>query len=261
MRFLKEDCVEPECPPRSPPWYAEWFGRDYLEVYAHRDVAEAMRQIDLMERALRPSPGARVLDLCCGAGRHAVELARRGYRVVGLDLSGELLAEAKKEAEKAGVAVQFVRGDMRNAVAPGAFDVVVNLFTSFGYFETDEENLRGLAAIRTNLHSGGGWMMDYLNRDWVICALVPRDERQVGGIHLIQERRLDLVRNRVLKTLTLRRAGEMRVYHESVRMYSLPELVRMADDAGLKITQTYGSPDGAPYGPSSPRLILVGTTR
>lgn len=248
-------------PSRSQPWYAEWFGRDYLDVYVHRDKDEARRQIDLMERAFNPSFGARVLDLCCGAGRHAVELARRSYRVVGVDLSRELLGEAQKEARGAGVSVRFIQCDMRTVVAPGQFDVVVNFFTSFGYFETDEENLDALAAIRANLRAGGSWLIDYLNRDWVIRTLVPRDERQIGDIYLIQERRIDPVRSRIVKTLTLKRGESVRTYTESVRMYSLPELMRLTERAGLRISQMFGSPDGSPYGVSSPRLILAGTTR
>jgi len=246
---------------RAQPWYAEWFGRDYLEVYSHRDKAEAIEQIDLVERVLNPSVGARVLDLCCGAGRHAVELARRGYRVVGVDLSGELLAEARKEADKAGVSVRFLECDMRNVVEPGGFDVVVNFFTSFGYFESDEENLAALRAIRTSLRPGGGWIIDYLNRDWVIRTLVPHDERRIGDIQLTQERRIDAERNRIIKTLTLRRGEHVRVYTESVRMYGLPELIGLTERAGLRISHLFGSSDGALYGASSPRLILAGTTR
>lgn len=248
-------------PQQPPAWYRQWFGRDYLAVYSHRDQAEAAKQIDLMERALTPSVGARVLDLCCGAGRHAVELARRGYRVVGLDLSADLIEEARNEAAQAGVSVRFIEDDMRNVVEPGGFDVVVSFFTSFGYFETDDENLEAMAAIRTNLRSGGGWLIDYLNRDWVIRTLVPRDERMIGDIRLVQERRVDAVRGRIVKTLTLTRAQGVRTYTESVRMYGLPELIDLTERAGLRIAQTFGSPDGAPFGVSAPRLILAGTTR
>ncbi len=253
--------TEPQRPDASVlPWYAEWFGRDYLEVYKHRDDAEARRQIDLMERALRPFPGARILDLACGAGRHSIELARRGYDVVGVDLSQDLLDRAAEEAAAAQVEVRLLRSDMREVVERNAFDVVVNFFTSFGYFETDEENLRVLAAIREALCAGGSWMLDYLNRERVIATLVPHDEKQVGDIHLAQERWVDLVRGRINKTLRLRTEGGVRVYRESVRMYSFPELVRMAEHAGLRATQVYGSYDGDAYGSASPRLVIAGTT-
>lgn len=244
------------------PWYAEWFGSDYLDVYAHRDVEEAVRQLDLMERVLRPSPGSRVLDLCCGGGRHSVELARRGYRVVGVDLSGDLLDAAMVHSDRKGVDVEFIRGDMRCAVADGAFDVVVNFFTSFGYFELDAENQRVLSSIRRCLRPGGAWLMDYLNRDHAVRNLVPRDERRIGDLLVRQERHIDSMRDRIEKTITLsRHGGAPRSYRESVRMYTLPEMARMTCDADLTITGTFGDSDGRPFGNYSPRLVLTGTTR
>lgn len=242
------------------PWYAEWFGRDYLAVYAHRDEREAARQIDLMERTLAPAPGARVLDLCCGGGRHSVELARRGYRVVGADLSPDLLETAQSAALASDLEVVFVRADMRTCVGNGCFDVVVNFFTSFGYFETDEENARVLDAIRGNLRTGGGWMMDYMNRDYVISRFEPRDERTTGEMRVVQQRRLDLLRGRILKTITIERPGRNDTYQESVRMYTAPELMAMLAKAGLRVTHVFGNSDGAPYALDSPRLILAGTT-
>lgn len=241
------------------PWYAEWFGRDYLAVYSHRDTREAARQIDLMERVLSPAPGSRVLDLCCGGGRHSAELAARGYRVVGVDLSPDLLESARNLTAEKKLDVQFIRTDMRSCVGNGAFDIVVSFFTSFGYFETDTENARVLDAIRGNLRPHGGWMLDYLNRDWVIGGLVPRDERVEGDIRVIQERRLDLLRGRIMKTITIQRPGGASTYQESVRMYTLPELLAMAGAARLRATHICGDYDGAPFAVGSPRLILAGT--
>jgi SAM-dependent methyltransferase len=243
------------------PWYERWFNSEYLRVYAHRDVDEAHRQIDLVERCLRPARGARVLDLCCGGGRHSVELARRGYRVTGVDLSEPLLNEARRMTAEADLFAEFNRCDMREVVSPGAFDLVVNFFTSFGYFDRDEENARVLGSIRAHLRTGGNWFMDYLNRDNIIQTLVPHDERVTGDIHLIQERHVDLTRGRIDKTLTLRHTdGSVSMHTESVRMYSLPELTGMLECAGLRITHTFGDTDGTPFSVSSPRLVLAGTT-
>lgn len=240
------------------PWFEEWFGKDYLEVYSHRDQAEACRQIDLMERVLNPPRGARIEDLCCGGGRHSIELARRGYRVSGIDLSKDLLEQATADTEEAGLDAEFVRADMRSVIAPNAFDVVVNFFTSFGYFDSDEENLRVLIAIRESLRADGAWMMDYLNRDRVISTLVPFDSQRIGNVELRQERHVDPVRGRVNKTLTITRDDAAKVYHESVRMYTFAELVTMTQAAGLRITHVFGSDDGSPFTPESPRLLLAG---
>jgi hypothetical protein len=136
----------------------------------------------------------------------------------------------------------------------------VNFFTSFGYFETHEENARVLDAIRGNLRTGGGWMMDYMNRDYVISRFEPRDERTTGEMRVVQQRRLDLLRGRILKTITIERPGRNDTYQESVRMYTAPELMAMLAKAGLRVTHVFGNSDGAPYALDSPRLILAGTT-
>jgi SAM-dependent methyltransferase len=245
----------------SRPWYADWFGRDYLDVYSHRDKSEAVRQIDLMTRSLQLAPGARVLDLCCGGGRHSIEMARRGYSVVGVDLSAELLEQARESATGSHTSVEFIRADMRCVITPGGFDVVANFFTSFGYFDTDDENQRVLDAIRASLRPGGTWMLDYLNRDHIVANLAPPDERTIGEINVRQERSIDTDRGRINKILTVQRDGQSRVYRESVRMFTFPELKRMIHDAGLRITSVYGESDGRPFGLRSPRLVLAGTTR
>ena len=243
----------------SKPWYTDWFGRDYIAVYAHRDIKEAVRQIDFVESVIRPTRGARVLDLCCGSGRHSIELTKRGFRVCGVDLSAELLDRARKDAECANTQISFVRSDMRCAVGDHSFDLVVNFFTSFGYFETDVENRRVLDAIYASLRPGGGWLVDYINREYVIANLVSSDEHRVNGLHIRQQRRIDTVRGRVEKTLTVTDGESSRMYRESVRMYSYPELRTMFADAGLKINAVFGDFDGRPFGTSSPRLILTGS--
>ncbi|RAU90976.1 bifunctional 2-polyprenyl-6-hydroxyphenol methylase/3-demethylubiquinol 3-O-methyltransferase UbiG, partial [Paenibacillus sp. YN15] len=119
-------------------WYEESFGEDYLLVYKHRDLHGAQVEVKRMANWLRLPAGSRILDLCCGMGRHSVALADEGYRVTGLDLSKVLLAEARK-LDNSG-RITWVEGDMRRLPLDGPFDAVVNLFTSFGYFEEEQEN-------------------------------------------------------------------------------------------------------------------------
>ena len=247
-------------PENSTPWYAAWFGREYAEVYAHRDVEEAVRQVDFAEYVLRPPGGARVLDLCCGAGRHSVELVRRGYHVTGVDLSADLLDLAKDAAQEADADIRFVQCDMRTPVAQGAFDVVVSFFTSFGYFDSDEENAKVFQTIRESLAPGGVWLMDYLNRDHVIRNLVPRDSMTHGDMHITQQRWFDALRGRVEKTIALRRAnGELNIYRESVRAYTFREMERMIHEAGLRIDAVFGDIDRSPFETGSPRMIITGS--
>ncbi|MGH9420514.1 MAG: class I SAM-dependent methyltransferase, partial [Thermoanaerobaculia bacterium] len=156
-------------------WFESWFGEDYIAVYPHRNAAEAGRAVALIERVAAIRPGGRALDLACGAGRHSKVLAERWW-TAGLDLSEVLLRLAKRDK----VDAAFVRGDMR--VLPfrtGAFNLVVNLFTSFGYFADDESNLHVVQEVARVTAGGGTFVLDFLNTAHLRDTLVPFDERTI----------------------------------------------------------------------------------
>ncbi|MBI4553565.1 MAG: methyltransferase domain-containing protein [Candidatus Latescibacteria bacterium] len=249
----------------SAEWYTQAFRLDYLRVYPHRNDDEARRQVEFLIRTLRLAPGLDVFDLGCGDGRHAIPLARRGYRVTGLDLSGDLLDRARERARTLGLTITFIRGDMRDIPYDEAFDLVVCFFTSFGYFQEDEENERVLHAIARALRPAGRFFIDYLNRDYVLQTLVPHDRREQDGLIIEQERWVTGEPDRtgsavrINKRVTVTEAGVSRTYEESVRMYTLAELTAMAARAGLTMTHTFGEFDGRPFGADTPRLIVVGT--
>lgn len=238
-------------------WYKEWFGEDYLKVYPHRNEVEARLHIDFLQRALPLQEGRLVLDLGCGNGRHAVELAGRGLRVVCLDLSVTLLGLARRRALEAGLSVPMVRSDMRRLPFKAVFDGVFSFFTSFGYFEQDTENFAVLAAVAGVLKPKGYLLLDYLNGDYTLTHLVPRDERRHNGILVVQERRFDSRRQRVEKKITLKEAGEFREYLESVRVYTHAEMLDMLNRAGFTVLRTVGDWDGRPFDRQSPRMILL----
>jgi len=240
-------------------WYEEWFGEDYKLVYPHRNEAEAHEQIEFLKRHIQLHEGAKVLDLCCGCGRHAVELKALGYSVVGLDLSEELLEMACSRASECNADIEFIRCDMREIPYDNHFDLIVNFFTSFGYFADDAENQKVLTSIAKALKPGGKFLIDYINPDNVAANLVERDEKDIsGGIHVIQERWIDASPRRVNKKITLVRDGKEFHYRESVRMYSHEEMVDMLSAAGLKLTATYGDFASSEYTRNSPRMVLIG---
>jgi SAM-dependent methyltransferase len=239
-------------------WFQRWFGDDYLLVYEHRDDAEAERDILFAERALGLAGDMLVLDLCCGSGRHSHPLARRGLRVVGLDYSEQLLSIARKTQYPGEPWPVFIRADAR--VLPfrkGVFDAVLNLFTSFGYFDHCG-NCGMLSEISEVLKPGGAFLIDYLNPPCILAGLVPETVREKNGAVIVEKRALDPSGTRIEKTISIRARGDEREYHESVRLYSLDEMRAMLDDAGLSFEGVSGSMAGEPYGESSGRMILWG---
>ncbi len=235
-------------------WFEDWFGEVYLELYPHRDEAEAARAIALLGRTGVVSTGWRVLDLACGAGRHGAALAAAGARVCGLDLSQALLRSAQGKR----VPAVLVRGDIRRLpLRTAGFDAVVNLFTSFGYFDTDAEHEAALREVGRVLRPGGRFAIDFLNAPAVRATLVPRDERTVGGRRIVQERRLEDDGRTVTKEIHL--TGEDRSFMERVRLFERDELEAMMTGAGLRVDAVFGDYDGGPHTASSARLILIAT--
>jgi SAM-dependent methyltransferase len=240
-------------------WYENWFGKEYKLVYPHRNEAEAREQIEFLRRHIHLPEGAKALDLCCGCGRHIVELKRQGYDVVGLDLSEELLNIARFRASEHDLDVKFIRCDMREIPYRNYFDLIVNFFTSFGYFADDADNQKVLSSISKALKPGGQFLIDYMNPDYVARNLIRRDEKEISGsIYVIQERWIDASLRRVNKKITLIREGRESTYAESVRMYSHQEMRNMLIMAGLRLAETYGDFASSEYTQDSSRMVLIG---
>jgi ubiquinone/menaquinone biosynthesis C-methylase UbiE len=247
-------------------WYEESFGCEYLELYAHRDVAEAQADVEAIVRLLGPPKDEPLLDLCCGACRHVLILRELGFTdIVGLDLSEELLQVGSQELVRAGAegaesssSVRLVHSDMRSIPYQDYFATVLSLFTSFGYFEQDAQNQAVFEAVYEALKRGGQFLIDYMNREHVIANLVERDEKVLPGRRVYNFRCLTEGCQRVEKSTTVvTDAGETREFHESVRLYSRDEMVDMLTQSGFVDIRTYGSLEGQPYELQSPRLVVV----
>ena len=239
-------------------WYEDWFWSDaYTRVYDHRDEEEAEQLVDMMERTIAPDPNAHILDIGCGRGRHARALARRGYRVTGLDLSERAIAAARTQAAAEGLddRASFQVGDMRHPVCDGCADGVVNLFTSFGYFETDGDNEQALAAMAAALRPGGWFLQDFLNAPQVPDTLGPSDHETEDGHTIHQDRWIE--DGRVNKKITVRADGQTETFQESVRLYTASDLATLYERVGLEVVARFGTYDGDEYVPDeSPRLLL-----
>jgi SAM-dependent methyltransferase len=236
-------------------WFEEWFGEDYLNIYQHRDETEAEHLIELIASNLAGRDINSVLDLGCGAGRHTKVLCERWW-TVGLDLSMALLKVARRESPDA----PYVRADMRELpFAEESFDLVVNLFTSFGYFENDGEDARVLSCVRTAIRPGGTFVIDFLNASQVRNELVPYDERVENGITIEQTRTITPDDRFVEKTIRLRERGKE--YIERVRLLSASDLERMLTTAGFEVEKLFGDYSGGSWLEDSPRTILFASRR
>ena len=236
-------------------WFEEWFGEDYLHIYHHRDEEEAEHAIELIASNLHGRLINAVLDLGCGAGRHTKVLFERWW-TVGLDLSMALLRVARKESPDA----PYVRADMRELpFADESLDLVVNLFTSFGYFDDDSEHARVLRCVRAALRPGGMFVIDFLNASQVRKDLVPYDERVENGITIEQRRTITQDDRFVEKTIRLRERG--REYIERVRLLSATDLERMLKTAGFEVSKRFGDYGGSDWSEDSPRVIIFASRR
>jgi SAM-dependent methyltransferase len=230
-------------------WFEEWFGEEYLQLYPHRNDADADAMVDLIRRVLPWETGWCTLDVGCGAGRHARALAQAGARVVGLDLSMSLLRRARQLTP-----VPLVRADMRILpIREGSMDLTVNLFTSFGYFSNDQQHHEALAGMLATLRPGGWFVMDFLNATTVAHNLVPQETVALGTGPARVTRRLSSEGEYVVKVIE---TAEGRRFMERVRLLTPEVLTAMIRRAGGGIIATHGSYDGAELTTTSPRCII-----
>jgi ubiquinone/menaquinone biosynthesis C-methylase UbiE len=242
------------------PWYVRSFSREYLDLYPQRDDIEARADVQAIIDLVAPPREERLLDLGCGAGRHLLALHKAGFQQLsGLDLSRELLQVARERFAAVGAErIELLHADMRHIPYEDHFAMVLSMFTSFGYFEKDEENKAVLATVSRALQPGGRFLIDYLNRDWVMAHLVHREELIRDGRCFLIERCLSEDRRRVEKKVRMiGPGGEEKIFYETVRMYTPSEMTGLLERSGFTKVRRYGSLQGAPHRTESPRLILL----
>lgn len=235
-------------------WFEQWFDSPYYHVlYQQRDDAEAQQMVGHFTQALHLSKGARVLDLACGKGRHARFLAEMGYDVTGLDISPQSIELARQYE---GEHLAFYKHDMREPFRINYFDAVLNMFTSFGYFEHDREHLKTLIQVGKSLRPEGQFLLDYFNADWVREHLVAESMQVVGGVTFHQRRRIE--NGHVYKDIDFQVDDHSYSFTERVRLFDLRDFEQMFAVAGLRLARTYGDYDMRVFdASSSPRLIMI----
>lgn len=245
--------------PRSKAWFAEVFDEDYLRTLPFLTPQATQAEAELVAASLGVSPGAKLLDVGCGYGRHAMELAARGYHVVGLDLSTPLLVRGGEEAHRRGLTINFIRGDMRELDFDGQFDGAYCLFSTFGYFD-DETNKKTAGNIARALRPGGKCVFEILNRDYVIADLPTRVWWEGDGCVVLEEVDFNYFSSRICVNRSVVFDDGRQLEQEiSIRAYSLHEVGKLMLAAGFRVLEVSGSYQtrGRFFGNQSRHIIVV----
>ena len=239
-------------------WYENWFGNEYLSVYAHRDEEEARKLIELILQYVQLDKKAKILDLCCGQGRHAYILSQKGFEVYGIDLSRTLLQVAKYKNNRNDNTF-FIQADMRSLPSVNSFDLLLNLFTSFGYFEEDIENKTVFREFHQVLKPGGNFVFDYFHTPYLLAHLERHHSEKIGDLIVEQERFIE--GSRVQKIIRLNRGGKKSTFYESVKMYEKDKILEMMNETNLSVRHIFGDYAGSPLRDTSERIIIIGQNR
>jgi SAM-dependent methyltransferase len=241
----------------------EWFDDEsfwrllYGHMFPPERIQAARQEVERALALARPR-GKAALDLCCGPGRVAIALARRGFAVTGVDRTRFLLDRARARARSAKVEIEWVRADMRDFVRPEAFDVVFNMFTSFGYFDAKSEDITVLRNIHASLKPGGKLLMELVGKE-IVARIFQRttSDRLTDGSQLVQHHRVFDGWSRMQNEWILIRKGRARSFRFHHTLYSGQELADRLKGVGFGEIQLFGDLEGREYGVEAERLVVV----
>lgn len=216
-------------------WYTSWFNSPFYHIlYKDRDYAEAQLFMDNLTQYLNIPENGKILDLACGKGRHSIYLNKLGYQVTGVDLSANSIAHAKKFENDT---LHFAVHDMSKPYGE-QFDAVFNLFTSFGYFENDIDNLNTIKAIKVNVNQFGFGVIDFMNSEYVIENLVSEDVKTVDNITFSQKRHVE--NGYIIKDISFSVGAEKYAFQERVRGFTLSDFESLFNQAGVYLLDVFG---------------------
>lgn len=250
------------------PWYVQAFDETYLRVYAHRTDAEAEARADGIVKLLEAGAGDRLLDVACGEGRYSRAMVRRGLRVAGLDLSRDLLQSAKERSPLLPGTPDYFRGDIRRLPFANQFEAAISMFTSFGYFDSRDDDLAVFRGVARALVRGGRFLIDYLNAHQVRQGLVPEESQDIGNFTLHIRRHIEedapagpVVVKGVEIVDDITGAVENR-FEERVRLYTPAEIDSLLADAGMRpVGYVMADTDGSPWSYAADRTVRLAEKR
>ncbi len=242
-------------------WFKKFYGdKDFFDFVGFKSNEETKKEVDFIINAISLPPPAKILDLCCGYGRHSIMLAKLGYKVVGVDLSDLYLKIAEKKAKKEGVKIEFIKSDMRELPFKEKFDAVINMFTSFGFFD-DKQNMLVLKNAADALKPSGKFLLDVENKYYFILnnCLKNRYEWKISEdkIALISNN-YDVENEREIMEVNIYKNGKLdKKCGYNIRMHTLPELIQMLNKFKMHPYKIYGNYDCNPFSLESKRMIVV----
>ena len=235
-------------------WFSSWFDTPYYHtLYKNRDYEEASLFIDTITQFLTLKPNAVCWDLCCGKGRHSIYLNKKGFRVIGTDLSEQSICEANESANDT---LQFYQHDMRKLFRTNYFDVVFNVFTSFGYFEKREDDFHVFDSVQKALKPSGLFVFDYLNSEYVKGIIKAHDAITMDGITFNISKKIE--NNTIIKSIDFIDKGTSFHFEERVKLFDKTYFEGLAKECNLTILNAFGNYQLQKFDvKTSPRLILV----
>ena len=243
-------------------WWQSFFDEDWKRFsFDTVDPERTQKEVDFLADVMGLKKDDRILDLCCGIGRHSLELARRGFTdITGLDYTSEYLNEAISTAKKERLTVQFIQGDMREIPFEAEFDAIYNVFTSFGYFKTNSENEKVITSIARTLKSGGRFFIDTINRDWLIRNFTRNTPNTWHGEepnYILERNTFDLATSTQHGSWTFITKEGISERKMQLRQYSLHEMIELLTRHGLRFQQALGSIEAEPMTWDHRRMIVL----
>lgn len=239
-------------------WYTSLFDKlneYWAEIVNARDTE---KEAEFLKNVIKTKGS--LLDLCCGTGRHLILLCKKGWNVIGLDISTNLLKIAKKGMADKHVRFPLVRGEMRHLPFKSeSFLTVINMFTSFGYLPSEKEDMKSLKEVTRTLQQNGSFLIDIANRKHLLQIFQKRDWAEFPTFYLLEKRTLDAEGSRLYSQWILvdKNSGKTRIFDHNLRLYSRPKLETMLEKAGLTIDKVYGSYERQKFLQDSSRLIML----
>ena len=226
-------------------------------MFTQQRLANTPAEVEQIINLLDIRPEAKILDLCCGIGRHSLEFTRRGFQVTGVDRTQRYLSQATEQANREGLHVEFIQDDMRTFCRPDTYDAVINMSTSFSYFEDPDEDRQVIANVYHSLKSGGSFILETHGKETLARIFQEKNWEEIDGTLVLYQRQptrnWGWMENRWIMIKDNKRSE----YHVSHRLYSATELVGMMTETGFARVDVYGDLSGSPYDHIARRLVLV----